>query len=99
MLRLVFSLSMTVFFKDPTKHRVGGLRGVSKPPKQAQQECDKEGSSALLNAFPCGEVTAVWTCISGEGKGVSQWTKQPFRATQQLAEATSPLPSAVTKHF
>lgn len=68
-------------------------------PKQAKQERDKEGSSALFNIFLPGEVTTVWTCISGEGKGVSLWTKQPFRATQQLADATSPLPSAGTEHF
>lgn len=68
-------------------------------PKQAKQEHDKEGSSASLNIFLSGEATPVWTCISGGGKRVSQWTKQPFRATQQLADTTSPLPSAGTERF
>lgn len=87
------------FFQRPYKTQGGGLRVVSKTPKQAKQEHDKEGSSASFTIFLSGEVTAVWICISGEGKGVSQWTKQPFRVTQQLAHTTSPLPSAVTEHF
>lgn len=68
-------------------------------PKQAKQERDKEGSSALVNIFLSGVVTPLGTCISGEGKGVSQWTKQPFRATQQLADTTSPHLSAGTERF
>lgn len=44
----------------------------------------------MFAIFLSGEVTAVWICISGEGKGVSEWTKQPFRATQQLADQLSP---------
>lgn len=74
----------------------GGLRGVSKMPKQAKKERDKEGSSASFNLFLSGEATLVWTWISGEGKGGLTVDKTAFQGNP--AAGRCHLPPSICRH-
>lgn len=72
-------------------------------PKQVKREHDKEDSSASFNIFftgdGTGEVAAVQTCSSGEGKG--SHCGQCFAFQRNLTAGTHQHlpPSARTEHF
>lgn len=89
MLRLIFSA------EDPTKQWVGGSQELQKCLSKSSLGHDKEDHSASLNIFFTAEVTAVWTCGSGEGKG-SHCRQNCL--SEQSHSCQMPAPPSICRH-